>query len=249
MRAFFFALCIAVLPVSAQDRVLCLYKSGEQTSAQGNEIAWHLAKTLRELGFEPLYHDVSAGLPSPEVTRKTLGVLSWFRTAAMPQAGRYVRWLADQLAEGRRVLVFGNFGAFQDAKTESWLEDDEVNLFFRPLGWQFNGRYTEDPSVIRVERLHPLVDAAAHHELFEKPAYYLEFRSLLPANLDLVVLSRRDLPDSRSTMVGVSPYGAMALSPYFCSESGGELAFVFSLKDFLLAGLKQASRLKRGQQR
>ena len=95
-----------------------------------NEILWHLAPALTVQNFEVLYYDIDSGIPSQDDTESAHGIVSWYRGPVMKQAEKYILWLKKQLDQNRKVLIFGNFGAFQDADTKVWISHDPLNFFF-----------------------------------------------------------------------------------------------------------------------
>jgi hypothetical protein len=69
------------LTLLAQSSLLGLYNSHEGTSADQNEILWHLSPTLKTLGYEVRYHDVATSLP--ECRDHDVGIVTWFRSGEM----------------------------------------------------------------------------------------------------------------------------------------------------------------------
>lgn len=107
-------------------QILALFKSSEKCTAQDNNVRLYLEKQLQDLGYRVEYRDVAEGLPADSQMERFSAIVTWHRTAIMPEPMTYVRWLARQLDAGRKVIVIGNFGAHSpDGKT--WLTNEDMN--------------------------------------------------------------------------------------------------------------------------
>ncbi|MCA9791988.1 MAG: DUF2194 domain-containing protein [Candidatus Eremiobacteraeota bacterium] len=224
---------VAARPSLAQSRLLALYKSSEGVNAENNEIHTYLAPILERLGWQVDYHDVLSGLP-PESTMKKYGaVVAWYRGPVMPNALNYVAWLRDQLTAGRRVVLFGNFGAHNDGT--NWLSPEQLNVFFQPFGLDYEAQYSNDPSQIKVaskdsqmvESELPIPSPPPLFVLFKSPA----------SNHNYLVLERKDLPDSQSAMVVTTPKGGMAQELYLLEATNDGIQWHLDREDFLMSAL------------
>lgn len=233
----FFMLCVWA-PVHAAT-ILCLFKGDEGVTAEENEIRWHLSLPLKELGYELVYHDISAGYPEKDRLDTTKGIITWYRSAVMKDAELYVQWLHDQVSDGKKVIALGNFGAFQDEESKAWLSPEQLNIFFHSIGYDYRALWTDQVAQIRLSSLHPLVRLSADHRIFRSIDTYFQYKSLLQGNLNLVIISRRDLADSDSVMAGVSSKGAYAWNPYFIVEAApGKYQFTVDRKRFIQTAMQ-----------
>lgn len=219
------------LAAPAQDRVsggghiLALYKSSEGYDDTSNYVARFLAPILKELGYTYDSYDILKGLPSPAIMGKYSGVISWYQTASMENAHAYCDWLAQQIMAGRKVVVIGNLGAFQELDkqsnppTERWLLPNEYNSFLFPFGLEFKGTWTKDSSILKVVSRDPLVIPFLEQQYI---AHYYWIQSVNPENKPYLVLSRSDQKNSDSAIVVRTPYGGLALESYLFRDMTGK---------------------------
>jgi hypothetical protein len=62
----------------------------------------------------------------------------------------YLDFLNNVMDEGRKVIVFDNFGAYQDRRTGEFIDNGRLNLTLSRLGLLYFGDWTDDGSVIRI---------------------------------------------------------------------------------------------------
>lgn len=204
----------------ASKRILAFYKSSEKVNERDNEIRLYAWETLYKLGYEVDFRDVDQGWPALSEMTPYTAIITWYRGATMPRAADYAEWLADNMAQGRRVIVLGNYGAFQeriDGPQESyqrWLGLEEYNNFFAPFGLEFQRQWTNDTKVLKVsskdarmvEFQIPLTAADVKH--------YYKWQNLHPKNEPYLVLNRSDIPDGDSPVVVRTVGGGFALESY-----------------------------------
>jgi polysaccharide biosynthesis protein PelA len=224
-------LLAGALAAPAQDKLssgghlLALYKGTEGYDQQTNYISRFLAPTLKELGYTFDAYDINKGLPEAASMGKYSGVISWYQTASMENAAAYTRWLSDQILAGRKVVVLGNLGAFQELDkssnppTERWLLTHEYNTFMYPFGLEFKAAWTKDPAVLNVAQRDPSM--IPYLEPQHIGHYYL-IQSVHPENKPYLVLNRRDMKNSDSAIVVRTPYGGYALESYLFRDATGK---------------------------
>ena len=219
----------------AAPSVLVLYKSSEKESAKENRAKWHLAASLQAMGCEVAYHDIDQGLPPAAQAASAAAILSWYQGPTMKAARQYCAWLSSQVKRSKRIIVLGNFGAFQDAATEEWLPVEDVNVFFESLGVSYEANWTEAGDQIALASIHPSMALSAKDPVFGKLDYYLQFRSVDSRNRELIKLKRTGDNAGESVVAAFTPHGAMALDPYFARtvNGGKELVFLHRLDRFL----------------
>ena len=243
------------LAAPAQDRLssgghlLALYKSTEKFDNTSNYVARFLGPILKELGYTFDCYDICQGLPSPATMGKYSGIISWYQTASMENAAAYCNWLTQQILAGRKVVVLGNLGAFQelDSKsnppTERWLLTHEYNTFLYPFGLEFKAMWSKDPKVIKVASRDTTMIPYLEPEHI---GHYYWIQSVNPENRPYLVLSRTDAKNSESAIVVRTPYGGYALESYlFRDASGkGDYRWHIDMKRFLADALTyKASKL------
>ncbi|MFA5504267.1 MAG: hypothetical protein WC423_02505 [Vulcanimicrobiota bacterium] len=221
LKAFLAGIAKAGVQVASRDKkLLGLYKSSEGFDARSNFLARFVAPTLYDLGYGIDYHDIETGLPSAQQMGRYQGVISWYTTPELGKAGDYIKWLAQQLDTGRRVIILGNFGAFAEDIDSSagvvrrFLQSPEYNTFFYPFGLEFRGAWTPDKKSVKVSYKDPEVMT------WLEPGHvghYYWIRSVHPDNKEYLTVSREDLQEGDSAVVVATPRGGLALESYVLS--------------------------------
>jgi hypothetical protein len=223
-------------------RLLALYKGSEGVDAQSNYLYRFCREPLGQLGYQLDYRDIEKGLPLASEMGGYSGVISWYQTASMEGAANYCKWLLAQIQSGRKVVVLGNLGAYQELDTSSspptarWLLPHEYNTFLYPFGIEFLGMWTKDSQVLstleRDPRLIPWLEPS-------HLVHYYWLRSVNPSNRVFLNVGRKDAPHAKSAFVVSTPYGGMVLENYlFRDTSGrGDYRWHIAIKEFLQASL------------
>lgn len=228
---------LAVLPALAQPKaILGLYKGTEKVDGSTNWVKRFVEPELVKLGYSVDYHDITQGLPK-DMSRYR-GVVSWYQTASMENAAAYCRWLLEQIQAGRKVIILGSLGAYQELdlrsnpKTERWLLPHEYNQFLYPFGIEFKGMWTKDNKVLRVATRDPqMVPWLEDQHL----GHYFWLQPVSPEDKVYLGVRRTDFPDSESAFVVRTPYGGYVLESYLFKDvtGKGEYRWHFDLAKFL----------------
>jgi len=212
----------ALVPGELPRRVLALYKSHEPYSAlEGtlrktatlNEIHSWAQMPLNWLGMMVDYHDVSRGLPELPVMGRYRGVVTWFQSDDIDDPLAYAHWLGAQVRAGRRVVILGTLGAFQDRRTGASTGAEALAEALRPTGLEFPGRWTTDQRVIEIRFKDPRMVEFERKLPPGLPNYY-QVLSRHRESRSHLVLGRRDEAQSDSHMVVTGPWGGFAGSEY-----------------------------------
>lgn len=223
-------------------RLLALYKGSEEVNQETNYIARFASDPLKQLGYQVVYRDIESGLPTEAEMKGYNAVMSWYQTASMERAADYCKWLLQQIQQGRKVVILGNLGAFQELDPHSnpptarWLLSHEYNSFLYPFGIEFLGMWTKESSQLEARRQDPkMVTWLEPSHL----AHYYWLRSVNPQNKVFLEVARKDRPHALSAFLVSTPYGGYALESYlFRDTSGrGDYRWHFQLKDFLASAL------------
>ena len=215
---------------ASNKKILALYKSNEHTTAKDNPILHHLSQQLKELGYEVDYKDSLGKLPDSEEMKEYEGIITFYFTPVHPKAKEYIKWLKEEIKAGRKIIIFGNFGAHSiDGST--WLDDD-VNSFFLLFGLAFYG--TEQIKSDDLEILHKdnSVITSLHSSF---PEYFLKFASVNQNNRDYLRLSLKNQKDCESSLVVKTPFGGMAQIGYIYSTEvdTGKITWHLNRDNFL----------------
>lgn len=243
LEAFFDA-CLRepMAPDAVPDkRILALYKRIEDAAPEQTFIARFLAKDLIRLGYWPEYRAVDDGASLDVEMSRYQAVVTWFRTPFMYGAEAYCDWLLTQIREGRKVVIFGNFGAFG-----SWYEEDdtevqwmvgntELNHFLYSFGLEFRGSWTGDTGVLEPQRIDAEMFTSEHPFPQEHFRHYQLWRSVYPDNAVYLQVRRTDQDDSESAFTLRTPFGGFAFEGYIYESDPEtwEITFYLDRQRFL----------------
>ncbi len=207
--------------------VMGLYDSSDQPSWSAGAhcrdviLTSRLAPIIADMGFIMRLHDVTKGLPSPQMMVHCRAIVTSFYDGAMAGAEQYAEWLGMHAKAGRRVVILNNYGAYQESKTGAWVSHDVINSALRIIGVKYDGQWTDNDRLLKVGRTSPhmfrtipKVKTAKHYFRFRRT------RTDAAVHLEVV---RTDINDGSSAVVVTSPSGGMALTRYYEDESGHEL--------------------------
>ncbi|RMD94010.1 MAG: DUF2194 domain-containing protein, partial [Calditrichaeota bacterium] len=129
-------------------KVLALYKSSEKRTAESNEIAQGMQLVLNNLGFVVEYADAEGILPPPDSLADYRGIITYFYNGDMRHARRYRAWLKSVIQAGKKVVMFGNMGAYREWQHAATPKDQtEVRAIFKLLGLTPPTRYHAGGSI------------------------------------------------------------------------------------------------------
>ena len=231
------------------NRVLGLYDSSDAGKAHGKRVvlSQRVKAALSRLGLKLTLHDIEKGLPSSEEMKQYRAVVTAFDDPMMVRPVAYLRWLADQITEGREVVILNNLGAYQDkelAQTnpdKSWVGWPDINRPLKQLGVTYDAQWTDKPDVLKV--VNGNVDMFVKGALPDpaQSAHYYRFK---PVALDLVahvLADRTDIEDGQSAVVFTSSTGGMALTRWFEGPTGSPLVDVNKFVESALFPPRQQS--------
>ncbi len=229
-------------PLFAQEgsfdrTVLALYKSSENQSEKENEIFYYLSIPLKEMGITLRYWDIDRGLPPVSLTRYTRAIITWFRGPSMNNVEFYLDFLDSQIDQGKKVLVFDNFGAYQERRTGEYVQPLRLNSTLSRLGLIYQGDWTQDGSKLKVATVvSDMVEAQGKQD----PAVSAFYYRFIPVDRDIktwLSISRTDKEYPPSPVIVTNPKGGFALSRYLYRVEGGKVTLLLNVKAFLTEAL------------
>jgi hypothetical protein len=226
-----------VLSLSFQREILALYKSTDGQTERENEVFFYLSRPLKQMGFSIRYWDIDGGIPDDRTLDQVRAVISWYRGAAMRGPERYLDFLDDAMDSGRKVLVFDNFGAYQDRESKSYVEPSRLNPTLSRLGIMYFGDWTQDAGVLRiVAKDSRMVEFQGSQDL-ESSAFFYRF---LQHDRDLNVylsIARTDRSYDPSPVIVTNRNGGFALSRYIYRQEAGKVKLLLNVEEFLKEAL------------
>jgi hypothetical protein len=224
IRLLVFSLCWILLVgfspsvLASNGKILVLYK---QRDPDHKGILKIFAGLLNQAGYTFDTRDVEALLvENPDINGYS-GIMTTFQSSQMIGADIYPDWLVQQMKAGRRILMIGNYGAYQgllekpDGNFVEWNESTQtINTFFYPFGLRFYFAFTSDTQKLK------LLKADKKYAQFDAPIkqmhlnYYQLYKSVNPDNRVFLELERSDMQDSKSAFNVITPFGGMILEGY-----------------------------------
>lgn len=203
-------------PLVPGSQVICLYDSSEGTSEHRNPLSGEVASAITKMGFDIKWRDIARdGLPRVESLAGARAVVTGFLDGKMNNASAYATFVRDVVHMGVRFVIIGNYGAWQESKTDAFLPYETVNTAFSALGVRYDAMWTDDPSLLTIE----VLDPALGDRTAVRPDDVRHFYQFSPLREDVQILVqaiRKDAPGGvpPSAVVFTSATGAMALSRY-----------------------------------
>lgn len=219
------------------NTVLALYKSSEGQSEGENEVFFYLSRPLREMGLSVRYWDVDRGLPGRAALEDVRALVSWFRGPSMADPEGYLEFLGASLDRGLKLLVFDNFGAYQQRGSGEYVKVSLLNMVLSRLGILYFGDWTQDPGVLSIVRKDSgMVEKGGPQSLVESRFFY----RFLQYDRDLRVylsLRRSDRSYPESPVIVSNSSGGFALSRYIYRVEGGKVRMLLDVQGFLREAL------------
>ena len=234
---------LLVLPVQGafslnfQREILALYKSSEGQTERENEIYYYLSQPLKRMGFSLRYWDIDGEIPDDSTMDRVRGVISWYRGAAMSRPERYLEFLDAAMDRGLKVLVFDNFGAYQDRDSKAYVEPGRLNPTLSRLGIMYFGDWTQDAGVLRIDAKDSRMVEFQGSQDLEKSAFFYRF---LQHDRDLNVylsIARTDRSYDPSPVIVTNRNGGFALSRYIYRQEAGKVKLLLNVEEFLKEAL------------
>jgi len=223
---FYFFICLLAavfIPASVVGaennrnyRVICLYKSSEGATGNFNECLNMLGVPLHYLGVRVKYHDIEAGIPDDNEMKNYDAVISWFGNGEMKNAGEYCAFVKKTTDKGVKYIIFENFGAYIDtAAGKKPVEMNVLNAAFGSAGFKYSGNWTADAKCVEIEHKDQAMCEFGVKYGGGDPLFYLQFNVLNTAESQVFMkIKRRDLANSSSDVIFITPRGAMVLNTY-----------------------------------
>jgi hypothetical protein len=232
-------LVLLVLPVQGalsltfEREILALYKSSEGQTERENEIFFYLSRPLKQMGFTVRYWDIDKGIPDPRTVERVRAVISWYRGAAMSRPERYLEFLEGVMDRGVKVLVFDNFGAYQDRDSKKYVQPSRLNLTLSRLGILYFGDWTQDAGVLRiVSKDSRMVEHQGGQDLQTSSFFYRFLQH--DRNLKVYLsIKRTDRDYDPSPVIVTNRNGGFALSRYIYRTEGGKVKLLLNVEAFL----------------
>ncbi len=233
------------LSLSFEREILALYKSSEGQTGKENEIFFYLSRPLKQMGFTLRYWDIDKGIPDSRTVDRVRAVISWYRGAAMSRPEQYLEFLEGAMDRGIKVLVFDNFGAYQDRDSKKYVQPSRLNLTLSRLGILYFGDWTQDAGVLRiVSKDTRMVEHQGSQDLQTSSFFYRFLQHDRDLNVYLSI-KRTDRDYDPSPVIVTNRNGSFALSRYVYRMEGGKVKLLLNVEAFLEEALFPRAKQER----
>jgi len=240
MRAFSLVLLsLLCFKIQAENvyshKVLGLYNSAHGQTEKENEIYFYLLNPLREMGLEVRFHDINSGIPQD--LSDVRAVISWFRGGAVKNPEEYLRFIARVIRSGRKFIILGNLGAFQDSDSGEYISKEKINSALSLLGIKYEYQWTDNADFLEIVKLvSPMCEYEGRQDVSVSGFYYRFLRA--DRNLRIYLSVRRKDRDYEPSPVIVSNRnGGFALGGYTYRVKEGKIVMLLNVKEFLSVSL------------
>ncbi len=205
------------------SKVLGLYDSSDSGSNGRRRILQNRVQpVLRAFGLQLVIHDANSGLPPSADLKGFRAIVSAFNDGDLLKPEAYLIWLKEQLDAGRRLVILNNFGAYRDRETKKYVTPDKLNRVFRQLGVRYGAQWTSKTELLSLVSADEDMLRVPATQAFSTLEHYYHFAVTSRAVRPHVVVKRRDITPSESTVVFTSDHGGMALERYYEDSAGAE---------------------------
>lgn len=192
-------------------KILAIYDTNEGVTSDTSKIFANCHTILNYLGLIVDYHDVNQPLPGPQAMAEYRGILTLFASSGIKDPQRYLKWLAEQVKQEKKLVFIGTMG-FSEGKLPPDLQRLAKTVYAH-LGLEHGGNFTShrmrlryatvNPAMVNFERRYPPL-----------PKQYEQFKPLNNSVTVHLSLTRTDRPDSESAVVVTGPGGGLIWGEY-----------------------------------
>ena len=209
-----FSLCVwnSAAAEPFERRVLGIYSSAEGKTLEFNPLREQVETLVHFLGLHLDYHDISQGLPGPEVMANYRGVLIWLSSPTMPQVAAYWDWLGEQLRAGQRLVLLNDVVPRFDALTGEKIPLFHINRNLTLMGLRAGENYSAMP--LDIELVHKVPEMVEfERKLDHELTRFHEVTSISPRNQVFLKLRMRS-SGAQADAVVLTPNGGFIGESY-----------------------------------
>jgi len=149
------------------------------------------------------------------------------------QSSAYLEFLNKAIDSGIKVVVFDNFGAYQNSRTKEYVDNGRINLTLSRLGLIYLDDWTKDPNIIQIDQKDEfMVEKEASQDINYSHLYYRFY----PVDRNLKVylsLKRKDRIYESSPIIVTNRNGGFVFSNYIYRIEDGNVKYLLNFKAFL----------------
>jgi tetratricopeptide (TPR) repeat protein len=197
---------------SVPRRILVLYKRTEGDRTDANMVHDNLEIILNHLGLIVDYRAVEDPLPEEVNRHDYCGILTWYRSEAMPNAESYANWIAHQAESGVRVVTFEKLGCWRETAGGANAPAAMARLCLA-LGMSVGGGWTDEPGMVEI-RHEDKAMCSFERRIAPEANFYTAVRCTDPQARSHLVIARRSHPSETADAIFTGPRGGFCLASY-----------------------------------
>lgn len=197
--------------------ILAIYFSEKPIELPQHNLHRFIDMPLNHLGLRVKHWNLKNGLPSENKTKGVRGILAYFDSNQIEEPIDFINWSISQIESGKKFVLLGNIGFYQNMKNEK-TPIKYINKLFNLLGLQLGKGTKEftydiqyapyDPTRIEFER--PLSKGLDS---------FVVINPLSP-NLDIILATKEeDKKTPSSILVSLNNKGGYAANSYYLFEN------------------------------
>jgi hypothetical protein len=117
--------------------ILSLYYSEQSDEIRYHPIHMYFDMPLHHLGLRVKHWNLARGLPPAKHLDNVRGILVYFDTNQLPDPIHFLEWATDQISTGKKFVILGGLGFYQNKKREK-TPVRLINNFMSHLGLQLS---------------------------------------------------------------------------------------------------------------
>lgn len=214
--------------------VVGLFNSADEGTLRRSRLHRLAEMPLNHLGIVMIPHDVKRGLPSEEMMRDALGIVTWFSYIAFEDSASYLAWLDAQMERGKKLVILDHTGV-DPGQLDGVIARNTFDRVLGRLGLRWEREWVQltyasrivdaDPGMVGFERKIPPI-LAPYHRL-----------SLIPGRARSHLAVRRVGRSETDQLVVTGPSGGYAGEDYAGSPPVDEWSWYINPFEFFRAAL------------
>lgn len=218
--------------------VVGLFNSADEGSLRRSRLHRLAEMPLNHLGIVMIPHDVKQGLPSEEVMRDALGIVTWFSYVAFKDSQAYLTWLDAQMERGKKLVILDHTGV-DPAQLDGVVARNTFDRVLGRLGLKWEREWVQltyasriveaDPILVGFERKLPPILAPYHRV------------SLIPGKARSHLAVRRVGRSETDQLIVTGPNGGYAGEDYAGAPPVDEWNWYINPFEFFRAALETDS--------
>ncbi len=194
--------------------VLALYDSTEleDASVDNSLIHSYAEVILNHLGLIVDYHDINIGLPAQDTMKKYRGIITWFQDNHIPKAHEYALWVEYQIKDGKKMVILGDYGAYED-ELGNFVDSEILDRVFSLFGVEYLGDETSNSYIIDLVCKDPKM-VEFERKLDMELNYYVHLKTVNENNKVYLKLKRTDRENSESALAFTCNAGGIVCQGY-----------------------------------